>query len=849
MNRCPNCGFENADKALFCAECGSKLTQAEVSSESQQSEEPDHMAAFSVQTGDAEDSEEKETLRGLKTGIFLKAGVTAALAGVCFAVGLFARQLLPAAAATAELEIRHDPVSMAAALCFDADGYTNIGKLTVAGPQGQVLDTIEQVKEGCYRWIAPYRSVVYSDSQDGLYLKGVEDQEAVCLTEKTDWSSLEVSRDGTFLVYSDLSEEEDTAVVYDLGDREEKAVVEGKVNVPVYDDETGTFYYLNSDNTLMAIDDSGESRRIKGDVGRFEVQNGLLTCSTMAGKGYIIGEEEISPGGSIAAAAWGNPDSNQYFALVYDDQTGSCQLVACVPSLEPAVMEKAIQFSYRGSNLAWAKASGNLYYIKNGSLYQITIPHPDEKAWSDQQLFEEAMDVDKVKLASGINTDRYNSWKFSPNGENLAWLNTKEELMFYCHPIGRKMADGEEPLEPLMVERQVRDFWISDHALMYVTDGWELKKLPLAPGVLPESAEDAKTLYSQEKSLTGAAESGQQAERERGEGTETTPQSQTDTDSRQQGFRVIVSPYGDYAAVADPSTGLLRVFDSEEKGITLEPHMETHTKVSVQNVIVWEKPFTLEDIAGCYRIEDGDLQAFMEISPESRWSLFADLSDYVKKELEVEVYEDFLGQTVKINADFTLEADDSHGLRSLVLDSDVDWDTYLESLDSLRYYSQVTDSEYDPLEISRIEIRDDGSFYWITGEDYEEREVKLTRITGGAFAHEKKTVERKLAFRAEAQERSSYIMQEKERIKEEKRQQEEAQKRQALEERGRNYLRSGVYLPAKTKLYSYVGSSYSSANTSKNETWNVYDYQVDVSANRVWLKLKNTRNEYYWISR
>lgn len=847
MNRCPNCGFENADKALFCAKCGSKLAQAEVPPESQQSKEPDHMTAPSVQTKEAEHPEEKKTegaeglgqapqeigesadsqsLRGLRAGVFLKAGVTAALAGVCFAVGLFARQMVPTKVTTAALEIRHDPVSMAAALCFDADGYTNIGRLTVAGPQGQVMDTIEQVKEGCYRWIAPCRSVVYSDPQDGLYLKGAEDQEAVCLTEKTDWSSLAVTRDGTFLVYTDLSKGEDTAVIYDLGGRKEKAVVEGKVYLPVYDDETDTFYYLNSDNTLMAIDDSGESGRIKGDVGRFEVKDGLLTLSTMAGKGYIIGEEEISLGGSAAAAVRGNPDGNQYFALVYDDQTGSCQLVACVPSLKPAVMEKAIQLPYWACKLAWAKASGNLYYIKNGSLYQIPIPRPDEKAWSDQQLFEEAMDVDKVKLASGINTDRYNSWKFSPNGENLAWINTKEELMCYCHPIGGKMVDEDEPLEPLMVERQVRDFWISDHALLYVTDGWELKKLPLAPGVLPESAEDAKILYSQKESPAGAKDRGQ------------------------QGFRVIVSPYGDYAAVADPSTGLLQVFDSEEKKITLEPHMETHTKVSVQDSVVWEKPFTLEDITGCYRIEDDDLQAFMEISAESRWSLFADLSDYVQKELGVEVYEgDFIGQTVKIDADFTLEADNSYGPRSLVLDSDVDWDAYLDSLDVLRDYSQVAGSEYNPLEVSRIEIRDDGSFYWITGEDYEEREVKLTRITDGALAHEKKAAERRLASIEGEWERSSYIRQEQERIREEKRQQEEAQKRQALEERGRGYLRSGVYLPAKTKLYSYPGSSYSSAYTSKSETWTVYDYQVDVTANRVWLKLKNTRNEYYWVSR
>lgn len=926
MNTCTNCGFENPEGAAFCGECGAALGQTKAPQDAGQPQcvQPEEIGGSGSDLGQQESSvgfrgepaqtQEDDSLpqlplpepvsyerskRSGAVGILLKAMGITILAGICFAAGGMARKMVPAAARTAALRIHHDSEPGAAAVCYDAEGYSDIGKVTVTGHQGKVLDTADQVKEGCYRWIASCQSLVYLDSQGDLYVKAVGG-EAVRLAQQTDWSSLnpKISDDGRLLVYRDLSGEEERKTVYDLKAGEEMAVLEMGEHMPYYDADSGTLYYINSDSTLTAIDDSGEKQRVKGDISDFKVQDGVVFCNTVSGeKSYVIGAEtEISLDG-YNQSAFGVLNRDQYVVLLTDRQSGDQQLVMCVPGLEPAVLDRGPLSGWRSSftdmndameYMVYAEASSRIYYVKNGSLYYMVIPELDEKALSDQQRFEEAVDVIKEKLASGIREwdmpamekagdimegEKVAALSFqcSPNGENLAWINSRNELEFYCQPLDGSDKAGEESPEPLTVDRNVRDFRVWDHSLVYVTDGWELKKLPLTSGVFPEDTQGAVLLYTME----GLAQSRTEAE-----GDQNT---QAD-EGGSQGFLTKGSTYGDYVAMADPSDGLLQVFNSENEVITLEPHMDVHDRVDVWSSTVWDRKLTLEDIAGFYSCEyeassyPGTYgEALVEINSQGQWDAIC----YVTLSGSPNVHE--------LKGDLTWEEKDIHSLEwepTMDLDLDLDslydqmefegldpdefdeaWETLMESLglrasnvnpiilyqfEKLR--SELEDSDLEPLRY-HIELRDNGFVAVVLNR--EGPELNLTRATADQFAYARKMLEWKDRMEQGAEERRQYIQQEQERIREEKRRQEEErkrqeeqQKRQALITQARSYYNNGVYLSKGTRLYTATSLSSASSNkTAKNETWDVYDYQVDESSNRIWLKVKNSRNQYFWVYR
>lgn len=925
MNKCTNCGFENPEGAAFCGKCGADLGKTEIFSDVGQPKEQETAQTESTESTEreliqaasemgpapsADPAVSKGVLGAAGAGkrLFKALGVLG-LAGICFAAGAVGRQLVPAAVRTAVLNVHHDTGGGAAAVCYDSQGYTDIGTITVAGPQGKILDTINQVKEDCYQWIAPYQSLVYLDSRNDLYVKTVG-EEAVRLAQQADWLSLnpKVSDDGRLLVWQAPSGE-DMKVIYDLTDGKEMAKLEMGELMPYYDAGSGTLYYVNQDSALLAIDDSGETERIKGDISGFQVQDGVIFCNTSSGeKSYVIGEEtEISLGGYIQSACtlW---DGNQYLVLLADGQTKDQQLVMCVPGLEPAVLERGPLTGWKSSPVAvddtmeymvCAKASDSVYYIRNNSLYRLPIPKLDEKALSDQQLFEKAADGNKEKLASGLrqstgtgkdgDVEETLLFRCSPNGENLAWINVKGELEFYCQPLDGGRKGRDEVLEPLRIDRGVQDFWVGDHSLVYVTEGWELKKLSLDPGVLPKDTEAMVTLYTidEERQNRSAAEGGQE------------PGSH-DSDSR--GFWAGTSTYGDYAAVADPSIGILQVFGDENQAITLEPHMEVRDRVDLWDGVVWEKKLALEDIAGYYSYEMMGSEIFMEINSQGQWSILdmgggqgmkGDFTWEEKNSYSLEMAVDWSSWDFEGMADDWEEARDfleevaGGMLEILGMPCPKEEESAMEYLLDLTekgavslegYKIEETDfqelaaafqfivefQEYldrmreDPHESGRMEIRDGGSVWWIRETDGQETKVQFTRVTAGEVAYARKVSERQSQG---VEERREYINQEQERIREEKRRQEEERKRQeeeqrrqeqqqALTTRARSYYNNGVYLSKGTRLYTSPNLSYpASSTTSKNETWDVYDYQVDVSANRIWLKLKNSRNQYLWVYR
>lgn len=902
MRICTSCGFENPEDAAFCGNCGAALGQAEAPQTSGQPEETERLGSKSGQQEAAaglgeepvkteEDDfppqpllSERVSSRRRKpsgaVGVLLKAMGLLSLAVICFAAGGMARQMIPATARTIALRVHHDSEPEATAVCYDAEGCSDIGKVTVTGHQGKVLDTADQVKEGCYLWIASCQSLVYLDSQGDLYVK-ILGGEAVQLAQKTDWSSLnpKISDDGRLLVYRDLSRGEKMNVVYDLKAGEEMAVLEMSEQMPYYDADSGTLYYINSDSTLTAIDDSGEKQRVKGDISDFKVQDGVVFCNTASKeKNYVIrGETEISLDG-YNQSAFGVLDQDQYVVLLADIHSGEQQLVMCAPGLEPVVLDRGPLLGWRSSStdmertmeyMVYAKASNCIYYVKNGSLYYIVIPELDEKALSDQQLFEEAVDVTKEKLASGINEWNMPSmdkdtgamegenvtalpFQCSPNGENLAWINSKDELNFYCYPLdGSHKADKSLP-EPLTVDRNVKDFWVWDHSLVYVTDGWELKKLPLTPGVFPEDTQDAAILYTME----GLEQSQAEAEGD--------PDTQPDEDGS-QGFLTKTSSYGDYIAVADPSAGLLQVFNIENEVITLDPHMDAHdwidvlTREDAWSSTVWNSKLTLEDIVGFYSIkgEDG-AEILMEINSQGQLDAIYSL----------------LPSVFEIKGDFTWEEKNIHSLElKITVDRMAFWDQFgdLESdlnlydLESLRSY---LDSSSQEPSLCRIELRDNSLvfvnlhlvFVDLFGNLYEDllgyplgdlaeqvSEVNLTKATASQFAYAKKILDQR---EQGAEEREQYIRQEQDRIREEKRRQEEEEKRQALITQAKSFYNYGIYLSKGTRLFTTTSlSSASTRTTAKNETWTVYDYQVDVTSNRIWLKVKDSSNQYFWVYR
>lgn len=121
--------------------------------------------------------------------------------------------------------------------------------------------------------------------------------------------------------------------------------------------------------------------------------------------------------------------------------------------------------------------------------------------------------------------------------------------------------------------------------------------------------------------------------------------------------------------------------------------------------------------------------------------------------------------------------------------------------------------------------------------------MMITPVTEGQYNHGLKAFAREMNEEQEAEERSQYIRQEKERIEESRKQ----EKREAMVRQAQSYYSNGVYLSKGTRLYNSP-NTYSASNrtSSKNETWTVYSYQVDEDGGRIWLKVKSTSG-YYWV--
>lgn len=296
------------------------------------------------------------------------------------------------------------------------------------------------------------------------------------------------------------------------------------------------------------------------------------------------------------------------------------------------------------------------------------------------------------------------------------------------------------------------------------------------------------------------------------------------------GTRHISTLFGDSLAVIDEVAGNLQVLDRNNGQATLVPDMTVYDKVMVQGEKVYGKNMEYSQVLGHWKLKEKNV--ILTFKPDNT------LTVYESPDLTHSVISDGEESTISLNplgiTKFCLEPGASE---EMTLDGD-GWTLLTQS--------------------SSITIGEDNIFYWSSSKG--EEMLPLEPVTEGQIQTLRRNVELALNYEAEAEERSQYIAAERERAEErrreeERKRQEEARKRQEeqrardnLLQKAKNYYYNDIYLPSRTYYYSSPNmNSRTSRYLSKGTKKTVYQYQVDYNNNLIWLKIKGSDGNYYWV--
>lgn len=196
---------------------------------------------------------------------------------------------------------------------------------------------------------------------------------------------------------------------------------------------------------FLAYEEDQEPDRVMGNVNSYTVyEGGAIRGENSAGTAFIHAGGETDYPSVHPLGVCQNPEGSLVF------YGGKKELWMWAPKLDPVLLDDAMG----DENIilvSWAQGSGALYYQKGEALYRMQLPDYSQKDLEDWNTLNMAGDIEALKLDSGVTR-----CEASLNGENLAWLNQRGELQFFCLPF----KEGKTEPEPVDMADRVKDFMI-----------------------------------------------------------------------------------------------------------------------------------------------------------------------------------------------------------------------------------------------------------------------------------------------------------------------------------------------------------------------------------------------------